>query len=211
MPEIRIEPSGTRVHAEPGDNLLDVLRAAGCAPPSPCGGSGTCGKCRVRVLEGDFPPPDEQEEHLLARGARPGERISCLLTCEADAIVFVEEPPEPMLPAALEPHGRGSAVPATPPPTACGIAADVGTTTVACALVDLETGAELGRAQAVNGQVPYGADVLSRISYEAAHGEAGVRRLQAAVVATLDMLAGKLCAEVGAAPKAVRTVTVAAN
>ena len=33
-------------------NLLEYLREKGYELPSPCGGKGICGKCRVRILEG---------------------------------------------------------------------------------------------------------------------------------------------------------------
>ncbi len=46
-----------------------------------------------------------------------------------------------------------------------GIAFDVGTSTVAALLVDLNTGKELGVAAALNPQRKYGEDVISRISF----------------------------------------------
>ena len=43
-------PDGTlTVSAEPGENLFRLLRRAGAAPESYCGGTGRCGKCTVRV------------------------------------------------------------------------------------------------------------------------------------------------------------------
>src|SRR5690606_29103859 len=41
----------TRIEASRGDQLLSVLHAAGMAIPAACGGSGTCGLCRV-IVEG---------------------------------------------------------------------------------------------------------------------------------------------------------------
>jgi Na+-transporting NADH:ubiquinone oxidoreductase subunit F len=41
----------TRIEASRGDQLLSVLHAAGMAIPAACGGSGTCGLCRV-IIEG---------------------------------------------------------------------------------------------------------------------------------------------------------------
>lgn len=46
-----------------------------------------------------------------------------------------------------------------------GLAADLGTTTVSVALVDLNTGEEIGALTALNSQVKYGPDIISRISY----------------------------------------------
>ena len=47
-----------KVSAEAGDNLLEVAQAAGVAVDAPCSGTGTCGKCLVRIMSGavDSPP-----------------------------------------------------------------------------------------------------------------------------------------------------------
>jgi uncharacterized 2Fe-2S/4Fe-4S cluster protein (DUF4445 family) len=65
------------------------------------------------------------------------------------------------------------------------VAIDIGTTTVACSLLDLETGEELGRAADINPQTRYGADVLSRIE-RAMRDPDGIDTLQALIVGCLD-------------------------
>lgn len=52
-----------------------------------------------------------------------------------------------------------------PPPPSLGIAVDLGTTKVAGFLVDLETGATVAAEATMNPQIPYGEDVMSRLSY----------------------------------------------
>lgn len=72
----------TRIHAEPGTVLRDVLRAAGLSPHSTvgrrvnCGGRGLCATCGVRVLEDD-PDPEYWHDDLAARFGYP--RLSCQL------------------------------------------------------------------------------------------------------------------------------------
>ena len=44
---ITIQNTGLRLNAEDGARLLDVLRAHDLAPEAPCGGNGSCKKCRV--------------------------------------------------------------------------------------------------------------------------------------------------------------------
>ena len=46
-----------------------------------------------------------------------------------------------------------------------GLAVDIGTTTVVCTVVDLNTGSDIGVASALNTQAVHGADVISRINY----------------------------------------------
>lgn len=59
---------------KPGETLLTSLRRQGIALSAPCGGRGTCGKCRVQVQEGSLPvtPADRRAFSLqeLARGWR---------------------------------------------------------------------------------------------------------------------------------------------
>ena len=38
--------------AAPGETLLETARAANVAIDAPCSGNGSCGKCRVKLLEG---------------------------------------------------------------------------------------------------------------------------------------------------------------
>ena len=44
-------PETGEVTAAAGDRLLAVLRQAGWRISAPCGGNGTCGKCRVRIRD----------------------------------------------------------------------------------------------------------------------------------------------------------------
>ncbi len=48
-------PSGATVQVEAGTTLLQAQVQAGLEPDAPCGGKGTCGKCRVLVLSGGTP------------------------------------------------------------------------------------------------------------------------------------------------------------
>lgn len=62
----------------------------------------------------------------------------------------------------------------------CGVAIDIGTTTVTGVLTDLKTGKLLSKASAGNGQIRFGADVINRIVEQNKPG--GVLRLQKAIV-----------------------------
>jgi len=75
-------------------------------------------------------------------------------------------------------------------PRAFGVAVDVGTTTVVVHLVDLTAGTTLGAAAALNRQIPYGDDVISRIIH--AGEQAGLERLRSAALETVNLLIGGL-------------------
>ena len=42
------------IECNPGDNLLELARRANVAIDAPCSGNGSCGKCRVKLLEGEL-------------------------------------------------------------------------------------------------------------------------------------------------------------
>jgi uncharacterized 2Fe-2S/4Fe-4S cluster protein (DUF4445 family) len=53
MPLITFQPSGKTITVPPGTELLDAIRRAGINIEASCGGKGTCGNCRVKVISGD--------------------------------------------------------------------------------------------------------------------------------------------------------------
>ncbi|MEW6458514.1 MAG: ASKHA domain-containing protein [Bacillota bacterium] len=93
---------------------------------------------------------------------------------------------------------------------AYGVAVDLGTTTVAAQLVDLESGRVLGTAGTYNRQAAYGDDVISRIIFAGEHS-GGRRRLQEAVVNTVNSLLAELRRLCGIERDAVRAAVCAGN
>jgi len=91
---------------------------------------------------------------------------------------------------------RGDRVVAVLPEDALmlGLAVDVGTTKVAAYLMDLESGDVLGVRGAMNPQISYGEDVISRIAYSN-ENEGGRETLQGKVVAALNGMIAEMCAE----------------
>ncbi len=72
-----------------------------------------------------------------------------------------------------------------------GIAVDVGTTTIAAYLVELESGRLIGTASRMNSEIAIGGDVLARISY-AIGNEHGRERLQKLVIGDINDLVREL-------------------
>lgn len=92
----------------------------------------------------------------------------------------------------------------------CGLAIDIGTTTVSGVLVNLETGEILSKASAGNGQIRYGADVINRIVEQQKTG--GMDKLQKAIITeTLLPLIDVMCVDAGVRKKRIFNMTVAAN
>ncbi|MHB1133893.1 MAG: ASKHA domain-containing protein [Chloroflexota bacterium] len=91
-----------------------------------------------------------------------------------------------------------------------GLAFDIGTTTVVGALLDLNSGAEVGIASALNGQAAHGADVISRITH-AMGGDENVTELQRAVVGTINHVAAEAIRQAGVPPERVYELTAVGN
>lgn len=76
------------------ETVLDLLRDAGITVAAPCGGSGTCGKCLVRldvgVGVGELPPPGPMELRLVSRKQLDqGYRFACTLVPRDGLVVHV--------------------------------------------------------------------------------------------------------------------------
>lgn len=94
--------------------------------------------------------------------------------------------------------------------TAVGLAVDLGTTKIACYLVDLLTGRLLAARGVMNPQIGYGEDVIARI--EAAGKDETVRlHLRQIVVAAINEAAADLCQGAGIAPAEMLEITVVGN
>jgi len=75
-----------------------------------------------------------------------------------------------------------------------GLAVDVGTTKVAAYLLDLSDGKTIAKTGAMNPQIAFGEDVVSRIAYANAQKD-GAKLLQSRLVETLNAMLRDLCAE----------------
>lgn len=91
---------------------------------------------------------------------------------------------------------------------AYGVAFDIGTTSVVGYCIDLFSGREVARSARLNGQQPWGADVITRATH-AIQSPSGLRDLQEAVRDTLNQILADCCAAVD--PRQVYYVTIVGN
>ena len=91
-----------------------------------------------------------------------------------------------------------------------GMAFDVGTTTVAGHLCHLRTGEILATASRMNPQVPYGEDLMSRVSYAMVNPD-GTERMHRAIIDGLNELIAEACADAGITPADVVELVVVGN
>ncbi len=216
MPElfnIDFEPLGRRTQTRSGQTLLEAAQSAGVGLASVCGGVGTCEECRVRLASGRLTPPTLVEQAVMT----PAELTAGFrLACQAEPLsdVKLDIPPESLTAAQrLQLDGEETLLdlkPAVRSSAAHGLAVDIGTTKLAAYLIDLETGLTLARAGAMNPQIAYGEDVISRIAF-AGREEGGAKKLQSVLVDTLNNLLIGLCSESHISPDSVLDAVLVGN
>jgi uncharacterized 2Fe-2S/4Fe-4S cluster protein (DUF4445 family) len=216
MPEsfqIEFEPLGRRGVAYPGQTLLEAAQNAGVGLASVCGGIGTCEECRVRLASGQLTPPTLVEETALSKtDLLAGYRLACQAEPLGD--VKLDIPPESLtVTQRLQLDGLETSpelFPAIHSLGALGLAVDIGTTKLAAYLVDLETGETVFRAGAMNPQIAYGEDIISRIAYAGREPD-GAKKLQSVLMATLNLLLRGMCVDAHVSPASVLDAVLVGN
>jgi len=77
------------IECNAGDNLLELARRGNVAIDAPCSGNGSCGKCRVRLVEGEL--ESLRSRHVSDEEWELGWRLSCNSKVLSDCIVFVPD------------------------------------------------------------------------------------------------------------------------
>ena len=151
-----------------GETLADALRARGYAVEFDCGGRGLCGRCRALVSIGDAPPTWVKtcQTRVVEEMTVDVSRTPRLDKIEWDPYAATLDGE---IDGATEEERRGE----------LGVAVDLGTTTIACALVSLATNRVLATGATRNPQIAFGRDVLSRVGRVATEPETAdqMRRL----------------------------------
>ena len=68
---VTLQPLGKTVHVLKDTRFLECAILAGVALDYPCGGEGTCGKCRVIVRQGECPAGPADAACLAKRNSGP--------------------------------------------------------------------------------------------------------------------------------------------
>ena len=277
---VTFEPHGRSVFVLPGTKILEAAARVGMTIDTPCGGAGSCGKCRVQFTVGACEATATDREILSDDELQDGWRLACQTTVCGECVVHVPdgslfasqhqilterqeatarevqptvrkvyvELPEPTLqsdqadllrleaktgkmkadlgllrrlPGLLrDSNFRGTAVlvdhrlidfePGDTTRECCGVAMDIGTTTLVGSLLDLCTGEELAIASRMNPQVAFGDDVLSRIGH-AETSPQGLAKLQELIASAASEMIDEMCREANIAPGRVYEVAFAGN
>lgn len=196
-----------RITFLPGQRTLELdqplglsLAAARCDIwfEHPCGAKALCGQCRVRVVQGEAPVTAADARVLSSDERAEGWRLGCQLTLAGACTIEVPAQDrawalksfgpqslpaggfEPQVPAGLAPSARAP----------MGVAVDLGTTTLAAAIVDLRDGRVAATVSCLNPQVRFGADIMSRIHFAQQSSDGNAQLHTVLVEAVGGMIAG---------------------
>lgn len=157
-----------------GRTVLEELSLSGNRLYTPCGGRGTCGKCRIRVIEGDLPVTPSDRRVFSQQELDTGFRLACRAVVDGPVTVEYEESllysgEDDMLtgddnaPANRLYIGRKQDSSEDDySDRELYAAIDLGTTTIVIRLTDSE-GEKISQTSFLNPLGRYGADVLSRM------------------------------------------------
>ena len=81
--------SPVTIECNAGDNLLELARRANVAIDAPCSGNGSCGKCRVQLIEGQL--ESVKSRHISDEEYEAGWRLSCCSKVQGDVTVLVPD------------------------------------------------------------------------------------------------------------------------
>ena len=278
--EVVYKPFDKATRVPPGTTLFSAAHWIGLPIDSTCGGRGTCGKCKVQVLEGGAEITTADRKQLRPIELEAGWRLSCQAKVYQDTTVTVPELlrvpkaatmgvnrlvlldpnvrkvfvelSEPSLedqrsdlerlrdaltaegfdmkadlrvlrrlPVALRDAGftvtavlGGDALIAVEPgdtrEESYGVAVDLGTTTVVGTLMNLKTGMAEAVRSTLNGQAPFGADVISRISH-GMQGDEAKAELRDAVRRTINTILSELYESAGVSRDRVYEMVIVGN
>mgnify|MGYP004661061373 CR=1 FL=1 len=186
--------------------ILEYCRSHGIAGiETPCGGKGTCGKCKVTVTKPFYKEVlacqtkiCDGMEIIVGGGTITGvgtDMNEAKVSASDEMVVLVDRKSD-MQENPVSVYGNHSSNAGTL--AAC----DIGTTTVVCYLIDKETGQIIAVRSGANPQRSFGADVLSRIDAAARTDDndkanGGLQMMQSQIVSLLNGFISEMLMECG--------------
>ena len=186
--------------------ILEYCRSHGVTGiEAPCGGKGTCGKCKVTVTKPYYKEVlacqtkiCDGMEIIVGGGTITGvgtDMNEAKVSASDEMVVLVDRKSD-MQENPVSVYGNYSSNAGTL--AAC----DIGTTTVVCYLIDKETGQIISTRSGANPQRSFGADVLSRIDAAARADDnnkanGGLQLMQSQIVSLLNGFISDMLMECG--------------
>lgn len=145
------------------ESILDALMKTDTSYSAVCGGAGRCGKCKIKLLEGNLPVTESDKQHFTDNELERGLRLACRAYPKESVKVELLFGMEDEFEIVAE-HAQNRTTSIQKQKEGFGIAVDIGTTTIAMQLISLGSGEIVGTYTALNRQRCFGADVIARIT-----------------------------------------------
>ena len=144
------------------ESILDALLRQGQYFSAACGGKGSCGKCKVQLIEGKLAISIEDKAILTEKELDKGYRLSCKAYPDEDCVIKILFGDESDFEIVTDYQTKEiKTVDLQEESYVIGI--DIGTTTIAVSLVGTTSKTILKTYTTINKQRAYGADVISRM------------------------------------------------
>jgi len=89
MIKITFLPDKKNISVNEGTTILEALKIAGINIDTPCGGKGTCGKCKILVIKGMNAITPAEEKFLSEEEIKKGFRLACQTKIFKDTIIEI--------------------------------------------------------------------------------------------------------------------------
>ena len=88
---VTFQPSGRTVSILPDTRILEAAARVGLTIDTPCGGTGTCGSCRVQLIHGACAPSETDRQVFSEEELQDGWRLGCQAIVETETVVRVPD------------------------------------------------------------------------------------------------------------------------
>ncbi|PWE00604.1 ASKHA domain-containing protein [Marinilabilia rubra] len=177
-----------------GLSLLKILHDQNVTISAPCGGNGSCGKCKVKLRNIGLVSSCTYYPNSNIEVVLPNQRESQILTHQYLHSLHLK-PEQNLLTKVTD--------------MSIGLGIDIGTTSVVFYWVNLITGELIKSIGVSNPQTKYGADVISRIYY--CNNEENISTLQKAILNAINQQIDKFVTQENRSINDIVKVSISAN
>ena len=214
--------NGHEIQAQRGKSLFDYADFMRVRVPTSCGRGGSCHECIVEVRSGmDGLFPNSRDEYFLSGNYRlacqaivadPSQTIEFSVLRRQPRILTEGIRPEVELDPYVRRDGDEVTIGGQPSDTyrgrILGLAVDIGTTTVAMNLADLESGEIIATSSFENPQRFGGSDVMNRISFDIGRNRG---ELRLAIISAINFEVGELIRQANVQRRQIYEVVLVGN
>ena len=161
--KVRIKNQVRHIECNEEESLLEAMRRQGIPYYFDCGGRGTCGKCKIRMVDTSLAESPEDGKKLSDQERQEGYRLACRAYPKEELTIELNHYDE-RIEAVIASKDRTSLRPYPPREgEEYAVAIDLGTTTLALQLIHSQTGGIVASKSMMNPQRRFGSDVISRM------------------------------------------------